>query len=92
LKIVLKIILKEKKNQKKKKMRTKEEDEEESEERRVFSSVLRGGFWFCGVWETGFGSARFWSGNLMLSLLPFGDVAAEKENFFHGSFVARSEL
>jgi hypothetical protein len=47
---------------------------------------------FCGVWETGFGCARFWSCNLMSSWLPFGDVAAEKEKVFHGSFVARSEL
>ncbi len=50
------------------------------------------GVLFCGVWEPGFGSGRFWTGNLMSSLLPFGDVAAEKEKVFHGSFVARSEL
>jgi hypothetical protein len=73
-------------------MREKEEHEECEERRECPFCSSRGFFCFVEFGRPDFGSARFWSVNLMSSLLPFGDVAAEKEKVFHGSFVARSEL
>ncbi len=88
MKIVLKIILKEKEKPERKRWEKKKKTKSVRNGECFFCSSR--GFLFCGVWETRFGSARFWSANLMSSLLPFGDVAAEKEKVFHGSSKGRT--